>query len=401
MSKRRFEIMYSARNKYSLSRFSVHKVILKKLFLIILTILCVLTIYLEYVQTYSNDEAIVSCSEEVELFPIMEEAVLAAPENVSTEYEVSTSIQSHSIKPKNLDAELFNVVTEECENLNIPINFVLAVMKTETQDFNVDEVGYNSNGTCDSGIMQINSSNIQYFADRYNIPEFADNPKDPIANLRVGIRHLAENYHTYLCQYEGDIDKAILAASGAYNRGAYNQNKYRNIYDYNARVYKHYTNLENGLDISVNYQTEIPVFKEELQRSISLEWKGVISVVKSRIVNIESSYDELIGDLFKSYDRDNQAIYIEYTDRSYKVNFSSLQDKINFVNELFKFSISLEDQHIVSLRYGLQSGKPLTFGKLGEQLNMTDEGCRNRIRSSFRKIKHRLNVIRVIERLYK
>lgn len=123
-------------------------------------------------------------------------------------------------------------------------------------------------------------------------------------------------------------------------------------------------------------------------------------MIKSRINDVESSYDELIEDLFKNYNRDRQSVYIEYVDRSYEVTFSSLQDKIKFINELFKFSITSEDQNIISLRYGLYSGNPLTFGKLGKQINMTDEGCRSRIRSSFRKIKHRLNVIRVIERLY-
>ena len=124
-------------------------------------------------------------------------------------------------------------------------------------------------------------------------------------------------------------------------------------------------------------------------------------MIKSRITDIESSYDELIEDLFKTYDRDKQSVYIEYTDRNYNITFSSLQDKIRFIDALFKFSITLEDQYIISLRYGLQSGKPLTFSKLGEKLNMTDEGCRSRIRSSFRRVKHRLNVIRSIERLYK
>lgn len=123
-------------------------------------------------------------------------------------------------------------------------------------------------------------------------------------------------------------------------------------------------------------------------------------MIKSRINDVESSYDELIEDLFKNYNRDRQSVYIDYVDRSYEVTFSSLQDKIKFINELFKFSITSEDQNIISLRYGLYSGNPLTFGKLGKQINMTDEGCRSRIRSSFRKIKHRLNVIRVIERLY-
>lgn len=124
-------------------------------------------------------------------------------------------------------------------------------------------------------------------------------------------------------------------------------------------------------------------------------------MLKSKIKDRESSYEELIRDLFKTYDKETQTILINYTDRTYKVTLKSLESKINFIDCLFKFSITDEDKSIISLRYGLYSGKPLTFGQLGEKLNMTDEGCRSKIRRAFRKIKHRLNVIRTIERLYK
>ena len=173
-------------------------------------------------------------------------------------------------KPEKLDTYLFDIVVEECETLNIPVNFVLAVMKTETQDFNASATNHNTNGTYDSGIMQINSSNIQHFSERYDLPEFAENPHDPENNIRVGIRYLAENYHVYYEYYDGDEIKTLLATAGSYNRGVSNQNKYKNVYDYNARVYAHYQNLEAGIDENINYQTDIPPIKEWLRNNISL-----------------------------------------------------------------------------------------------------------------------------------
>ena len=173
-------------------------------------------------------------------------------------------------KPEKLDTYLFEVVVEECESLNIPVNLVLAVMKTETQDFNTGATNHNTNGTYDSGIMQINSSNIEHFAERYDLPEFAENPHDPENNIRIGIRYLAENYHVYYDDYNGDEIKTLLATAGSYNRGVSNQNKYKNIYDYNARVYAHYKNLEAGIDENINYQTDIPPIKEWLRNNISL-----------------------------------------------------------------------------------------------------------------------------------
>lgn len=173
-------------------------------------------------------------------------------------------------KPEKLDTYLFEVVVEECESLDIPVNFVLAVMKTETQDFDATDTNHNTNGTYDSGIMQINSSNIHHFSESYNLPEFAENPHDPENNIRVGIRYLAENYHVYYDYYNGDEIKTLLATAGSYNRGVSNQNKYKNIYDYNARVYAHYKNLEAGIDKNINYQTAIPPIKEWLRNNISL-----------------------------------------------------------------------------------------------------------------------------------
>lgn len=181
-----------------------------------------------------------------------------------------TPTELEYFKPEKLDTYLFEVVVEECESLDIPVNFVLAVMKTETQNFDATATNHNTNGTYDSGIMQINSSNIQHFSESYNLPEFAENPHDPENNIRVGIRYLAENYHVYYDYYNGDEIKTLLATAGSYNRGVSNQNKYKNIYDYNARVYAHYKNLEAGIDKNINYQTAIPPIEEWLRNNISL-----------------------------------------------------------------------------------------------------------------------------------
>lgn len=185
------------------------------------------------------------------------------------EVEIGQSTTKY-FKPANLPDELFDVVTSECENNGLPVNVALAVMKTETQDFNTEAINYNSNGTYDSGIMQINSSNVRGFSKRYDCPEFAANPNNPKANITVGIRYLAENYKVYLEHYNGDELKTLLATAGSYNRGVGGQNRYRNIYEYNARVYAHWINLENRIDININYKDEIPAIKSALIESVQL-----------------------------------------------------------------------------------------------------------------------------------
>ena len=188
-------------------------------------------------------------------------------DSITSEDEVYTS---NYMKPDKLSQNIFEVVLEECNNTNIPVYFVLAIMKTETQNFDEFSYNVNTNGSYDVGIMQINSSNISSFSKRYNLPDFENDPYDAELNTRAGIRYLAENWNVYYSYYQGDETKTLLATAGSYNRGVHNQNKYRNIYDYNSRVYAHWNNLKNGIDTNLNYSDTIPDIKKWLIQNYQL-----------------------------------------------------------------------------------------------------------------------------------
>jgi hypothetical protein len=197
---------------------------------------------------------------------LLENALLTSPESDKGSIHIDSS---KYFRPEALSPELFEVVVRECEAANIPVNAALAIMKTETQNFDGSTVNYNTNGTYDSGIMQINSSNHASFAIRYNCPEFASDPHNDVANITVGVRFFAEMYNSYYETYKDEV-KSLLAAAGAYNRGAGNQNKHKTIYEYNARVYAHYVNLCEGRDVNINYSKDIPEVKAWLIENISL-----------------------------------------------------------------------------------------------------------------------------------
>lgn len=76
---------------------------------------------------------------------------------ISTEETVKENI---TFIPEGLDNYLMEVIEEECDIHNIPKEFILAVMKTETHGFNADCVSYNTDGSYDIGIMQINSGSM-------------------------------------------------------------------------------------------------------------------------------------------------------------------------------------------------------------------------------------------------
>lgn len=236
-----------------------------RIFTLFLSILLVILIMLLLQMVYTHIIGV-----EASNTAVNEIQYISVPQTPPPTSSPIASSQPKYFKPQLLDEHLFEIVVEECTKLDIPVNFVLAIMKTETQDFNIHDTSYNNNGTYDSGLMQINSSNIKHFSERYNLPEFTENPYDPENNIRIGIRHLAENYHIYYDQYGGDVIKTILATAGSYNRGKSSQDKYKNVYEYNARVYAHYQNLEADIDENINYQSDIPVIKEWLQNNISL-----------------------------------------------------------------------------------------------------------------------------------
>lgn len=184
------------------------------------------------------------------------------------EQPVEETVTQTVFKPQAISDELFQVIVNECNNSNVPLNVVLAIMKTESQSFNINARSSNSDGSYDSGIMQINSGNIAGFAKRYNVPEFANNPMDPVANVTVGVRHIAEMYNAYNESYQDEI-KTLLATAGGYNRGVRNQNKYKNIYDYNTKTYLHYQNIINGIDTNIDYSS-ISEAKQQLRSTINL-----------------------------------------------------------------------------------------------------------------------------------
>lgn len=116
-----------------------------------------------------------------------------------------------------------------------------------------------------------------------------------------------------------------------------------------------------------------------------------------KINNIHSPQDgfiELLNDMklnwtYTTRDR----IIIQFSSDS--IEFSLLDDYLEVFNLLTQFSIVPDDIKMISLRYGLFDGSAMTYQQVSTQFDVTDECVRSRIRSAFRKIKHRFNIQRV------
>ncbi len=101
-----------------------------------------------------------------------------------------------------LDTELQDYIRKLCDENNVPMPLVIAMIECESS-FRANAVS----GTNDYGLMQINKGNHEWLSKEYGITDFLD----PYQNVLCGIAILSQHYERFQ-----DVDKALMA----YNMGA-------------------------------------------------------------------------------------------------------------------------------------------------------------------------------------
>lgn len=85
--------------------------------------------------------------------------------------------------------ERFNgLVMNAAARYAIPLPILTSLIWAESR-YDEEALGFNSNGTYDEGLMQLNSSNYNEFKERFNNGKDYD-PIDPETNLRIGCQYL-------------------------------------------------------------------------------------------------------------------------------------------------------------------------------------------------------------------
>ena len=103
----------------------------------------------------------------------------------------------------NWDDELKEYTKELCKDNDLEYNRVLAIIWNESR-FQSDATGYNTNGTKDYGLMQLNDITFDFLSERIGIESMED-LYDAKTNILAGITIL--KYHK---DYTGDEDAALL-----------------------------------------------------------------------------------------------------------------------------------------------------------------------------------------------
>jgi soluble lytic murein transglycosylase-like protein len=109
------------------------------------------------------------------------------------------------------------MVAQICKEQDVSYKLVSSLIQQESE-WNPNNINHNKNGTTDYGLMQLNSSNKEFFEKKFwDRPEKFD-MKNPEHNVYVGVRF----FKALLGQYKNDVKKALTAynaGSGALARG--------------------------------------------------------------------------------------------------------------------------------------------------------------------------------------
>ena len=116
-------------------------------------------------------------------------ANISAPSMIQVE---QAEVPNYYIAEIPLDKDLQLYTYNLCQEKQVDYNLVLAVMWNESR-FDVNALNYNTNGTYDYGIMQVNDIMKDYALEKCNVTDL-NNTKD---NILVGTTRLSEMVQKY------------------------------------------------------------------------------------------------------------------------------------------------------------------------------------------------------------
>ena len=141
----------------------------------------------------------------------------ASGENTGGDGTDSGMKYANSSRPLPLSKDIALYTIYKARENGLDPDLIFCIIWRES-NFNPNEIGRNSNGTYDYGLMQINSSNFSFLSQKVGITSM-DDLLDPYKNIDCGIYYIA----SYMRKY-GDMNKALMC----YNLGeAGAQNKWK------------------------------------------------------------------------------------------------------------------------------------------------------------------------------
>lgn len=140
-------------------------------------------------------------------------------------------------------------IKDESKESNLNYFLILAIIKCES-DFKTNDTSYNKNGTYDTGLMQVNSSNKAWANELVGRELNLKNPKD---NIEAGIS-IFNHYYSYWERKGYSGRELLLRGLNSYNMGINGLKKYMsrgNDYDdwyYGNKILKNMNKIKSRLE---------------------------------------------------------------------------------------------------------------------------------------------------------
>jgi len=169
-----------------------------------------------------------------------------AKEEIKTvNYEIEkVQIERPNIPSIPIDQEILDYLWEKCEENNISYTLMLAIAKVES-NFDTEAKNINKNKTIDSGLFQINSSNVKWLAELAGI----ENPdvKNPYHNIDMAIELIKYERDFWLSLGYSEEDTYWLTIY-SYHRGRGNTIKKIKNNDWSSKYVDKVTEIKYELE---------------------------------------------------------------------------------------------------------------------------------------------------------
>jgi soluble lytic murein transglycosylase-like protein len=153
----------------------------------------------------------------------------------------------YEIKDVNLNKNLLDFIWNEANDNDIAYTLILAIAKQES-NLNQDRINHNSNGTFDSGLMQINSRSVKWLAELADIKN--PNPKNDYHSTKMAIAYLVEE-RDYWRQLGLSEEHVFFATLLTYNRGRAGATSYIRKNGWNSKYVENVLNYKGEFEQNI------------------------------------------------------------------------------------------------------------------------------------------------------
>lgn len=289
-----FQIINNLNNSFSVNNFNIHDLIINK---------DTNTPSIQYETEEKNyewsDGKTTKIIKQLPLF-YYEDEIIRLKEEKQLKIEKDSQIQAIKMvdgldlliskysKSKNEINELMKLYANKYE---VPVSYVFAVADIES-GFNCNKINYNSNGTVDRGLMQINSNTANSLSKILNIDYVEGLEFYPDFNIDMGVKYLKsiiDNNPTEELDFIfTSYNKGINGANKIYEE----TNSYESEYSLKVldRVDK-YKELDDEeiLEVPNDYKNELKMFRNELleiynkKQKVDTEEKHITENIKTQV----------------------------------------------------------------------------------------------------------------------